>query len=204
MNINKKDKIIEAAFLLSLENGFDRVSMKQIQEESGLSAGSIYYYFKDKNEILVAMFNKYFIGTVPLVKERLRNTEGTFIDKLTSIFKHDINSFNQIEINSSDMSNFTMKYGDYLSLSMSIYHQYPEIRPLFIELYNGYNDYFRELLQEAIENNEVRDDVDIDILVMHVLSSFRGCLDLWMNQLEFSIEELVEANLTLLVEAIKK
>ena len=204
MSINNKDKIIEVAFLLSLENGFDRVSMKQIQEESELSAGSIYYYFEDKNEILVAMFNKYFLGTVPLVKERLRNVKGTFFDKLTSILTHDINSFNQIEINSNDMSNFTMKYGDYLSLSMSIYHQYPEIRPLFIELYNGYNDFFCELIQEAIENNEVRDDVDIKILAMHVSSSFRGCLDLWMNQLEFSIEELVEANLTMLVEATKK
>ncbi|RBQ22635.1 hypothetical protein ALNOE001_16930 [Candidatus Methanobinarius endosymbioticus] len=50
--INNKQKIVDAAFDLSVKYGFDNVSMKQIQEAADIGAGSIYYHFKNKNEIL--------------------------------------------------------------------------------------------------------------------------------------------------------
>jgi len=204
LDMNNKDKILEIAFLLSLKNGFDRVSIKQIQEASGLAAGSIYYYFENKDEILVAMFNKYVSGQIPLFKETIRNLNCSFIEKLRFIFTHKIGFFDKKETSLNDSIMPEPMYEDYFVLSMSIYHQYPEVRPQFIEMHNDLNDFYHELIQEAIEKGEIRDDVDIKTLVILIQSSLRGYLDLWLNQSEFSIEELVEANISMIYEVIKK
>jgi len=95
--MNNRDKILEISFFLSLKNGFDRVSIKQIQEESGLSPGTIFYYFKNKDEILVAMFEKYFLGQVPIFKETVRNLNCSFIEKLHFIFTHGSDLVNKRE-----------------------------------------------------------------------------------------------------------
>jgi len=146
MVMNKRDRIIEVAFLLSLKNGFDKVSIKQIQEESKLSTGLIYHYFKNKDEILVAMFDKYISGQVPLFKENVRNLNCSFIEKLNYIFTHRAGVFSHIENSLGDSIIDEFKYEDYFTLSMNIYHEYPEIRPLFIEMHNDLNDFYYELL----------------------------------------------------------
>ncbi|WP_225370126.1 TetR/AcrR family transcriptional regulator [Methanobrevibacter arboriphilus] len=56
--MKNKDKIAQAAFLLSLKYGFDNVSIKQIQEEANVTTGAIYYHFKDKNDILDYILKK--------------------------------------------------------------------------------------------------------------------------------------------------
>ena len=50
----------------------DNVSMKQIQEESGLASGSMYYHFKKKDEILknlgihLTWYSTTSLGQIPL------------------------------------------------------------------------------------------------------------------------------------------
>ncbi|MCL2687231.1 MAG: TetR/AcrR family transcriptional regulator [Methanobrevibacter sp.] len=202
--MNKRDKISEATFALSLKEGFDNVSMKEIQKESGLSAGLIYYYFKDKDEILLYMFNKYVLGEVPLFKETIRNLDCSFIEKLRFIFTHKTTFFNENNSSSNASNAHKIGYENYFVLSMSIYHQYPEIRPMFHEMHNDLNDFYQELVQEAIEKEEIRDDIDVKTLVILIQSSLRGYLNLWMTQSEFSFGELVEANINMLWNSIKK
>ena len=204
MIMNNKDKITEVTFALSLNEGFDNVSMKEIQEASGFSAGSIYYYFKDKNEILVAIFNKYILEEFSLFKENIKNLNGSFIEKLNFIFTHRTTFFNEKEIQSNGLDVSELRYKNYLALTMSIYHEYPEIRNMFHEMHNDFNDFYQELIQEAIEKDEIRDDIDIKILAILIQSSLRGYLNLWMTQSEFSFEELVENNINMIWESIKK
>jgi len=105
---------------------------------------------------------------------------------------------------SSEVDVPDLEFGNYIILPMSIYHQHPEVRLQFIEMHNDLNDFYYELIEEAMDNGEIRDDYDIRTLVILIQSCLRGHLDLWMNQLEFSFEELVESNLKMIWEAIKK
>lgn len=47
-------RIIDAAFRLFKENGFDEVSTTQICNEAGVSNGSLFHYFPEKTDILYA------------------------------------------------------------------------------------------------------------------------------------------------------
>jgi len=201
--MNNKDKITEVTFLLSLEKGFDNVSMKEIQEASGLSAGSIYYYFKDKNDILISLLNKYFVNNIPLLKEAIISSNASFMEKLTIAFIGTTTSFNKERIhgNSSILPEFN--YEDYFVLMMSVYHQYPEVRHIYHEVRNDLNNFYQELIQEAVENGEISDDVDTKALSIFIQSCLKGHITLWLNQSDFSLEEIVGANLRMIKEIIE-
>ena len=202
--MDNRDKIIEIAFLLSLKNGFDRVSIKRIQDESGIAVGSIYYYFNDKNEILVSIIKKYFIGIVPEFKEAVKDFNGSFMEKMYFVFTYKANCFNKEKFHLNSLASHEFNNKNYFMLGMSIFHQYPEARSLFYELNEELHDFYNELIQEAIEKGEIREDIDIKALNVFIRTLLEGYIDLWLNQSEFSFEDIVEDNMKMLWEAIKK
>ena len=45
-------KILDTTLQMGIENGFETISIRKISDRMGYSTGVIYYYFKDKQEIL--------------------------------------------------------------------------------------------------------------------------------------------------------
>ena len=56
----RRQAILDAAQHLFLEEGFEKVSMRNIAEAIEYSPATIYLYFKDKNELLFALQNQAF------------------------------------------------------------------------------------------------------------------------------------------------
>jgi AcrR family transcriptional regulator len=54
----RKDQIIEAATRCFAEGGFHATSMADVIEASSLSAGSVYRYFKSKDELIEAILDR--------------------------------------------------------------------------------------------------------------------------------------------------
>lgn len=52
-SIEKKEKIIEAAFRSFMKNGYFGTNTADIAKEAGISTGSVYAYFQDKKDILL-------------------------------------------------------------------------------------------------------------------------------------------------------
>lgn len=50
---DRRARIVSAARKLLAEEGYDRVTMKQVAREAGVAQGLIHYYFSGKDEILV-------------------------------------------------------------------------------------------------------------------------------------------------------
>ena len=51
-NDNIKEKILDAATALLAEKSFNEISLSEIAKKSGVSKGSVYYYYKNKDDIL--------------------------------------------------------------------------------------------------------------------------------------------------------
>ena len=56
----RKDQILDAAAAVFAEKGVHESRMDDIVEKSGLSKGSLYWYFKSKDEILLGIFERMF------------------------------------------------------------------------------------------------------------------------------------------------
>ena len=49
--MDKHDRILEAAYQLFLERGFDKVSIQEIATRAGVAKGTFYLYFRDKEAL---------------------------------------------------------------------------------------------------------------------------------------------------------
>lgn len=81
-----KRRILDAAKTLFLERGFEKTSIRNIADLIEYSPGTIYLYFKDKNELLFALHAEAFIGLIQaLMKTR---QEGSAIERLEDMGYH--------------------------------------------------------------------------------------------------------------------
>ena len=56
---NRREKILETATKLFNEKGCMKTSTRHIADELGISVGNLYYYFKNKEEIIIAIYESY-------------------------------------------------------------------------------------------------------------------------------------------------
>jgi AcrR family transcriptional regulator len=54
--IDKKEKIIETALRLFVNNGFHGTATSKIAQEAGVANGTLFNYFKTKDELVVALY----------------------------------------------------------------------------------------------------------------------------------------------------
>ncbi len=76
-----KQTIIRESTRLFLANGFRGTSVKQITEGAGIGRGTLYWYFKSKEEILESVFRKFERGFVDGLTEAVQRCDGDFIAK---------------------------------------------------------------------------------------------------------------------------
>ncbi|HEX8574945.1 MAG TPA: TetR/AcrR family transcriptional regulator [Flavobacterium sp.] len=54
--MNKKEKIIETALKLFVDNGFHGTATSKIAHEAGVANGTLFNYFKTKDELVIAIY----------------------------------------------------------------------------------------------------------------------------------------------------
>jgi len=54
--LNKRNKILKTALRLFSEQGLQQTSMAQLSKESGVAVGTMYLYFKSKDELVEGLF----------------------------------------------------------------------------------------------------------------------------------------------------
>lgn len=56
--VARRDKLVQAASRLIQQQGYARTTLAEIAEAGGVPLGSVYYYFKTKDEVLVAIIDR--------------------------------------------------------------------------------------------------------------------------------------------------
>ncbi len=57
--VNNRERILDAALRLFNENGTGNVSTNLVADSAGISVGNLYYHFKNKEQIVRALFERY-------------------------------------------------------------------------------------------------------------------------------------------------
>lgn len=85
-NNETRKAIIDAAVSIGLEEGFDELSIRKITDRLGYSAGIVYHYFKDKQEILDIIHNQTSLELKDAV-EACISPERSFEENTKVVFK---------------------------------------------------------------------------------------------------------------------
>ena len=71
---NTKERLILGAFKLFLFNNFEKVTIADIEKETGVSRGSIFYYVESKEELFGIVVDK-FIFEAQSLKQKMNTNE---------------------------------------------------------------------------------------------------------------------------------
>ena len=81
---DKPQQIIDAAIRVFARNGYYNSRVSDIAREAGIAAGTIYLYFKTKDEILVTLFREKMTEWVALVRDAIAG-EADPLEKIRRI-----------------------------------------------------------------------------------------------------------------------
>ena len=85
--LTKREKILLAAAKVFAQNGFFNSTITKIAKEAGVADGTIYIYFKNKDDILIQLFEESMKVIISTLNERLSKTDDP-IEKLKIFINH--------------------------------------------------------------------------------------------------------------------
>ncbi len=166
-NEKRKNEIIQTAAILFKKKGYSAVTMRDIAQEMGIKAASLYNHIKSKQEILnsiiVSLAEKFTQGMSIIVTN---NT--TSIEKLDAIIKL------HIQITSNNENEMASLNTDWMHLEEQLDY--------YLNLRENYENNFRIIIKKGIEKKEII-NIDVDIMLFSILSTLRS-LYLWIPKKE--------------------
>lgn len=78
----RRDEIIEAARELFLVKGYDRTTMREVMARLHIAKGTIYHYFKSKEELLDAVLDSMVAAIVREMQQACEQSQGNALEKL--------------------------------------------------------------------------------------------------------------------------
>lgn len=77
-----REKLIEAAMELFFYQGYEATSVAQILEKAGAGSGSLYYFFRDKEDLALAVAQKYLVMLRPVLFDPVYAEESDPIERI--------------------------------------------------------------------------------------------------------------------------
>lgn len=187
---NRKERLYAAAFKLFLTKRYDAVSITDIEKESGMTRGAIVYYGKDKKGLFYDVLRHYLVDSqnldFKLGKGEFKSL-GDFIEEYVRSCQETMNRFHQIDV--------TIENGSraYMALVLQICDYFPDLHEQYLENRNKELLKWIEVIQMAINNKEVRSDIDVITTAKIFMSIFYGqsyldALSMGLNTVELRLQ----------------
>lgn len=169
MNPSKK-KILEKAFNLFLTQSYDSVSMKEVQEQSGLSRGAIYHHFKSKEEIYEDVINQFLLPVFSSYSAIPESDKTSLLSTIQAAIKARQSYINQLK----DVTSFKL-VDFYLFKFIFQATEHSEVfrEKANLQIEKEFNSW-RNIIQTAMRTGEIRPDIDIDYITQWFIISPMG------------------------------
>jgi len=144
-----KWEIVRSSIELFAKDGYDNVSIKQVAAKIGVSAAAIYYFFPNKDDILVLIYKLYienYFALFPKLEDILELVGKMHPYEILRKIKFHLFSDNKEE---SEMLvqilQILMKEKDHDSRANDV----------IVSLYNGVSEYYEPIIRKMIEMNVI-------------------------------------------------
>lgn len=154
---NRVAEIRQSALRLFSERGYNSTTMSQLAKAAGVTPGTIYLYYKNKEEIMEAVFADAIEPIVSFAIKALESFDGNATDAFSEIIYY----WNKM-IYQSEVCNLIIK------LVYAEAHNFPNIAKKYIEhVIRPSRELFRKFLQLGIDNGELEiSNIDYTITLL--------------------------------------
>ncbi len=173
----KYKQIVDAAVIVIAENGYHQAQVSKIAKEAGVADGTIYLYFKNKEDILISVF---------------REKMGVFVNNVEVILSQDIDTseklFRMID------SHFRILHEDrHLAIvtQLELRQSNKELRLRINEVLKEYLMLLDAILKEGIVKGVLDEGLDIRLARQMVFGTIDETITSWvMNDQKYDLMKL--------------
>ncbi len=156
--MKSKDRIIFEAFKLFCLKPYNQVTFADIEKATNLSRGAILYHFKAKENIFYRVIEDYILNlnSIKSIEEEKRKNLKLFINAFIDFVKQ-----NKLQMKKWGLKNMNLAL---LNIESNAYAFYPEMQEKATEWYEEQLQIWQEVIANAVKNNEIRNDIDLNIV----------------------------------------
>ncbi|AIZ61082.1 TetR/AcrR family transcriptional regulator [Bacillus safensis] len=182
-------QIIDAAVVVIAENGYHQSQVSKIAKQAGVADGTIYLYFKNKEDILISLF-----------KEKM----GQFIERMeTDIQKKPSAKEKLLLLIEEHFRMLAQNHHLALVTQLELRQSNLELRQKINEVLKGYLNMLESILTEGKKTGEFRQNLDVRLARQMVFGTIDETATTWvMNDQKYDLPALAENVHDLLLSGI--
>jgi len=183
-----RERILLEASRLFRHHGYAATTLREVADAAGIKAGSIYYHFESKEQILGEVLDKGILAVAAAVRERVEALPkgATARQKVAAAIEGHLWGL--------------LHHGDFTSANIRIYGQIPPAaKNRHRKVRREYADYWDALLDEAMQRGELRRDIGTTIARLFVIGALNWTVE-WYNPQKGSFEDFVEQITTIVFD----
>ncbi len=172
-----RERVLLEAARLFRHHGYAATTLREIADAAGVKAGSIYYHFESKEQILDEVLDKGITIVADAVRTRIEALPESALwrDKIAA----------GIEGHLWGM----LHYGDFTSANMRIYGQIPaSAKDRHRVVRRAYADYWERLFESALASGELRHDTSTAMIRLFVIGALNWTGE-WYNPQRGSFQD---------------
>lgn len=162
----KYHQIIEAAVEIIAENGYHSSQVSKIAKKANVADGTIYLYFKNKEDILISVFKEKMGEFIAEIESAISH-QTTVSDKLLTLIQVHYEQFIQ---------------SPYLAIvaQLEIRQSKPELRYEINNVLKSYLNVIDAIINEGIEKGEIRADVNPKLIRQMIFGTIDETITTWV------------------------
>ncbi|MDY6903228.1 MAG: TetR/AcrR family transcriptional regulator [Thermodesulfobacteriota bacterium] len=191
MNLNEKtarrDLIVRAAANVFAEKGFNNTLMVDIARTAGIGKGTIYEYFRSKDDLFLAVFD-YFV-------QKLNESSVT----VTTLALD--SAADRLDALSRSIAAWVIRHRDIYTLTLEFWaasvtgsaEMREKLKMAFQDIYRKFRLLCASIINDGIGRGEFRAGIDSEAIASAIVGSWDGlCLQSWFED-DFDIEKTIAA-----------
>ncbi len=186
---DKYHRILEAAVKVFARQGFFQSTVAQIAKEAGVADGTIYLYFKNKDDILVQFFGY----KAKQVFDRFRalvNQGDNAVEKLKNLIRGHLGEFQR----DRDMA---------VVYQAETRRNSPLVKDQIKQMSKTYLDMLAEIVEQGQTEGHFRKDLYLGLVKRYVLGAVEEVINTWvLSGGKYDLESMADPLVDLLVRGI--
>lgn len=188
--MERKDKLFEVALDEFIEKGYDKASLNNILKKAGISKGSFYYHFSNKQELYLYLFRS------------IHELEHKYLDewrKECTIDYEKLSFFDVLKLEGKVGVGSVIKHPKHYLFWKSMYEERnPEVKKIMDDelnelINNGHaDDYLMPLIEEGIKKKDFREDLSEEFIIRLLCDSMITFFNCFVKEeKDFEVENLM-------------
>ena len=159
MEEDRREKILLKAIELYMIEGYANVSITDLQEALNMGRGTMYYYFKDKDELFQEVVSTFLIQPKQRALDRVK--DGTTIPEMIEAMQYYLHQLRDVH---EQVDNKNINTSNVVNVMFTAYSKFPELYKKARRLYERELNLWIQAIKNSMRAGEVRGDVHIETI----------------------------------------